>query len=120
MLGIFILEAFFVEEHGLSGTQASVVTVHRLSCHVTCGILVDLISSPCPSEQQADSQLLDHQGCVYVKFFLNFYLFLIEGELLYKIVLVSAVHQHESATGIQTYVLSLLSLPLTSHPIPPL
>ena len=79
MLGIFILEAAFVEEHGLSGTQASVVVVHRLSCHVTCGLLLDLESSLYPSKQQADSQPLDHQGCLYVKSFLKIYLFLIEG-----------------------------------------
>ena len=32
--------------------------------------------------------------------FLKFYLFLIEGYLLYNTVLVSAIHQHESAIGI--------------------
>ena len=37
--------------------------------------------------------------------------------LLYSVVLVSAIHQHESATGI--YVPSLLNLPPISHPIPP-
>ena len=37
---------------------------------------------------------------VPLKIFLNF--FLIEGQLLYHIVLVSAIHQHESAIGIHT------------------
>ena len=50
--------------------------------------------------------------------FLN--LFLIGGELLYNIVLISARRQHESALGIQKSPPSLLNLPPTSHPISPL
>ena len=38
---------------------------------------------------------------------------------MYNIVLISAKYQHESTTGIHMFP-SLLNLPLTSHPIPPL
>ena len=47
-------------------------------------------------------------------------LFFIEGYVLYSIVLVSAIHQHESAMGINTQVPSLLKLSPTSYSIPPL
>ena len=50
-----------------------------------------------------------------IQFFL--YLFLIEGELLYTVVLVSAIHRHASAMGI--HMSCLLTFPLTSHPFPP-
>ena len=52
-------------------------------------------------------------------FFYFFILFLIGGKLLYTIVLVSAIHQHESAIG-YTYAPSLLNLPRTSDPTVPL
>ena len=45
-----------------------------------------------------------------------FFFFLIGGYLLSSVALVAAIHQHESAI----HVFSLLSLPPTSHPIPPL
>ena len=50
--------------------------------------------------------------------FFRIYLFLIGGQLLYNIVLVSAIHQHESAIGIHTFPHSWNSLPLPtlSHP----
>ena len=38
--------------------------------------------------------------------------------MLYNVLLVSDVHQHESVPGI--HVPALLNLPPTSHPIPPL
>ena len=41
----------------------------------------------------------------------------IEGKLLHNIVLVSAIHQHESTIGL-TCVLSVLNLPSISHPFP--
>ena len=47
---------------------------------------------------------------------LNFVFFLIGRWLLYKVVLVSAVHQHESAIGV--HVPSPLSLPPSSPPHP--
>ena len=55
-------------------------------------------------------------------FFIHFFcfvlwFFLIEVQLLYNIVLISAIHQHESATGIH-YDPSLLNPPPISHPIP--
>ena len=45
-------------------------------------------------------------------------LFLIGGELLYNIVLVSAIHQRESARGIHMSPLSWTSLPPPTHPTP--
>ena len=46
-------------------------------------------------------------------------LFLIRRPLLCNIVMVSAVHQHESSIGIYIYVSPLLSLPTASLHIPP-
>ena len=48
------------------------------------------------------SYLLCVRLCAWGGFILFFiiYLFLIGGQLLYNIVLVSAIHQHESAIGI--------------------
>lgn len=37
--------------------------------------------------------------CLFLKIFFNFY-FLIEGYMLYRIVLISAKHRHESAIGV--------------------
>ena len=48
--------------------------------------------------------------------FIVIYLFLIGGQLLYNIVLVSATHPHESALGVQKSPPSWISLP--PHPIP--
>ena len=45
-------------------------------------------------------------------------IFLIGGQLLYNIMLVSDIHQREISDR-YTYVFSLLTLPPISHPIPP-
>ena len=50
-------------------------------------------------EIKASATHMSSQDAVFI-IFLKFYLFLIGGWLLYNIVLVSAIHQHESATGI--------------------
>ena len=52
---------------------------------------------------------------IYVSPQLFYFSFLIGGELLYNVVLASAVHQYELVTGIH---MSLLNPPLISHPIP--
>ena len=59
--------------------------------------------------------------CVYLWVFFLFF-FLIEGQLLYRILLFSVKPQHESAVGlcIYTHIPSLLTLPPISLPIPPL
>ena len=46
----------------LTGTQASAVVVHKLSCPGACGIFPDQGSNPRPLHWQADSHPLDHQG----------------------------------------------------------
>ena len=50
--------------------------------------------------------------------FLKINLFLIGGQLLYSIVFISAIHQHESATGIHMSPppWTSLALPTVSHP----
>ena len=45
-----------------SRRAGSVVVVHAPSCSVTCGILPDQGSNPCPLHRQAASQPLRHQG----------------------------------------------------------
>ena len=46
--------------------------------------------------------------------------FLIEGYLIYRILLFSVKPQHESAIGVYIYIPSLWNLPPVSLPIPPL
>ena len=38
------------------------LVVHRLSCHVACGVFPKQRLNPCPMHWQADSQPLGHQG----------------------------------------------------------
>ena len=45
-----------------SRRAGSVVVAHGPSCSAACGIFPDQGSNPCPLHQQADSQLLRHQG----------------------------------------------------------
>ena len=52
-----------VAEHGLLGTQASVVVDLGLSCSIACEIFLDQGSNLCLHHWQMDSQTLDHQGC---------------------------------------------------------
>ena len=79
----------------------------------------DFSDTPPPAASQIAKFLLWFACLFLPSFFLFFILFLIGGKLLYNIVLVSAIHQHESATG-YTYVPSLLNLPRTSDPTVPL
>ena len=46
------------------GTRASVVVACRLSCSMAYGIFLDQVLNQCPRHWQADSQPLDHQGCL--------------------------------------------------------
>ena len=41
MHGLLLMVASPVVEHGLSGTQASVIVARGLSCPTACGILLD-------------------------------------------------------------------------------
>ena len=67
--------------------------VQGLSCSASCGIFPDQGWNSYLLHWQADSFPLSHQGSPRV--IIGFYLFLIEEQLLYSIVLVSAVHQHD-------------------------
>ena len=67
--------------------------VQGLSCSVARGIFPNQGRNPYLLHQQADSLPLSHQGSPRV--IISFYLFLIEEQLLYSIVLVSAIHQHD-------------------------
>ena len=51
-------------------------------------------------------------------YFLKKYLVLVEGQLLYNIVLISAIHQHKSAIGIRMSPASLPILSLGCHGAP--
>ena len=59
-----------------------------------------------------------HLFCFSQWYFLKIYLSLIEGSLLYSIVLVSTKHQHESAISLRMSLPTSTSLPPSSHPTP--
>ena len=61
MVQVLIVVASLVAEHGLLGTQASVVVAHGLSFPEAYEIFLDQRLSLCPLHWQADSQPLDHQ-----------------------------------------------------------
>ena len=63
---------------------------------------------------QRNFMLVSHGFVLSMSVVILLLLFFIARYLLYSIVLVSAIHQHESATGIS--VPSLLNLPPISHP----
>ena len=93
----FPLTFFFSKSH-FNGCE------WHLIVNLICIYLAECLLSP-----------LHHFKSSYL-FFLN--LFLIEGILLYNIVLVSAIHQHESAIGIHMFPPSWTSP--TCHPVSPL
>ena len=59
--GLSLLRPLFLRSTG-SRRAGSVVVAHGPSCSVSCGILPDQGSNPCPLHWQADSQPLRHQG----------------------------------------------------------
>ena len=61
--GFLIGVASLVVEQTL-GTRALVVVACRLSCSMAYGIFLDQVLNQCPLHWQADSQPLDHQGCL--------------------------------------------------------
>ena len=61
---------------------------------------------------------IGEQFYLVVIFIFKMYLFLIEGYLLYNIVLVSATHQHDSAIGVHTSPPSWPSLPPPPYTTP--
>ena len=79
------------------------------------------LKSPAEEWQSTDTPM--EFAFHFVSFFFftlkKFIYFLIGGYLLYKIMLVSAIQQHESAIGIHVPP-SLLKLPPIALPIPPL
>ena len=54
MLRLLTAAASLVAEHGLQGTQASVVVAHGLSCSAACGIFPGQGSNSCPLHWQVD------------------------------------------------------------------
>ena len=61
-MGRFFFFFFFFTVLGLHcGTQASLVMMHRLSCPLTCGVLVSQPGIQ-PASPSLDSLPLDHQG----------------------------------------------------------
>jgi len=61
---------------------------------------------------------IGEQSYLVLIFIFKIYLFLIEGYLLYNIMLVSAIHQHDSVIGIHTSLPSWTSLPPPISPTP--
>ena len=88
--GLFLAVVSLVAEHRLWGARELSSSVRGLCCPESCGILLEQASNLCPLHRQVDSLYL----CII-------YLFLIGGYFLYIVVLVSTIHQHESATGIR-------------------
>ena len=89
----------------------------RPSSWFTNGCLLAVSSCGCMNEREGAHSLMSF--FVYIFIFLYFLItFLIEGQLLYNIVLVSVIHQHESAIIIHMSPSSWISLPLPtpSHP----
>ena len=68
-------------------------------------------------EIKASATCMSSQDAVFI-LFKKIYLFLIWGWLLYSTVLVSTIHQHESATGIHKSPPSCTSTHLPSHLTP--
>ena len=66
--GLLIAVAALVAEHGLQGSWASGVVVHRLSCSEVCGIFRDQGSNLCVRRWQADSLSWSHQGSLKSRF----------------------------------------------------
>ena len=74
------------------------------------------IAKMCVKMQIKWWQTLKHSVLFF--FFLKMCLFLIEGQLLCSVVLLSAIHQHESAIGIHRFPPSWTSLPPPTPPWP--
>ena len=89
--GLFIAGFLLLQSTGFGVRISSVVAVRGLSCPESCGIFLGQASNLCPLYWQVASF-----GICLI------YLFLIGRYLLYIVVLVSAIHQHESAIGIHT------------------
>ena len=66
--GLLSAVAALVAEHGLQGSWASGVVVHRLSCSEVCGIFRDQGSNLCVRRWQADSLSWSHQGSLKSRF----------------------------------------------------
>ena len=69
--GLLIAVAALVAEHGLQGSWASGVVVHRLSCSEVCGIFRDQGSNLCVRRWQADSLSWSHQGSLKSRFLIR-------------------------------------------------
>ena len=96
IFGLPVAGASLVAWHKLEDAWASAAVAQAFICPETCEIFAAQGLNLCPLPWQI------------LFFFVKENLLLIGGELLYNIVLISAMHQHESATSTHTHVPSRL------------